>query len=105
MIKEQLENGVERRRVGLVSKGAPARQHSPILTEDGEEVAPCSGCSGCPHAPAVMFRLPARAFACAGSGCSFSAGKNRHFQASSFEQGELNFYSSCFRECSKPRRL
>ena len=29
---------MERRRIGLVSKGAPARQHSDILTEDGEKV-------------------------------------------------------------------
>ncbi len=38
VIKRQLEEGVERRRIGLVSKGAPARQHSDILTEDGEKV-------------------------------------------------------------------
>jgi hypothetical protein len=38
VIKRQLEEGVERRRVGLISQGAPARQHSDILTEDGQKV-------------------------------------------------------------------
>jgi aminomethyltransferase len=42
VIKRQLEEGVDRRRVGLVSKGAPARQHSDILTEDGEKVGEIS---------------------------------------------------------------
>lgn len=38
VIKRQLEEGVDRRRVGLISQGAPARQHSDILTEDGQKV-------------------------------------------------------------------
>ena len=33
-----MDEGVDSRRVGLLSKGAPARQHSKILNEDGEEV-------------------------------------------------------------------
>lgn len=44
VIKRQLEEGVERRRIGLISKGAPARQHSEILTEDGEQVGHHCGC-------------------------------------------------------------
>ena len=38
VIKKQVEDGVDRRRVGFVSKGAPARQHSEIQTADGEKV-------------------------------------------------------------------
>lgn len=38
MIKQQLKDGVPRRRVGFVSSGAPARQHSEILTADGKKV-------------------------------------------------------------------
>lgn len=38
VIKKQVEEGVDRRRVGFVSKGAPARQHSEIQTPDGEKV-------------------------------------------------------------------
>lgn len=51
---------MERRRVGLVSTGAPARQHSDILTEDGEKVTPsCGVCKLQPrqhaeHCPAVQ---------------------------------------------------
>lgn len=33
-----MDEGVDSRRVGLLSTGAPARQHSKIFTEDGEEV-------------------------------------------------------------------
>ena len=40
VIKKQMDEGVDSRRVGFVSTGAPARQHSKIFTEDGEEVAP-----------------------------------------------------------------
>jgi hypothetical protein len=39
VIKKQMEEGVDSRRVGFISSGAPARQHSKILTEDGEEVS------------------------------------------------------------------
>lgn len=38
IIKQQLADGTEYRRIGLVSKGPPARQHSAILNEDGEKV-------------------------------------------------------------------
>ncbi len=38
VIKQQLADGVSTRRVGLVSSGAPARQHSEILTPDGKVV-------------------------------------------------------------------
>ena len=38
VIKKQMDEGVDSRRVGFISTGAPARQHSKILTEDGEEV-------------------------------------------------------------------
>ena len=37
VIKKQLAEGVSTRRVGLVSTGAPARQHSDITTPDGEK--------------------------------------------------------------------
>jgi aminomethyltransferase len=42
VIKRQLEEGVDRRRVGLISTGAPARQHSDILTEDGQKIGEIS---------------------------------------------------------------
>jgi hypothetical protein len=43
VIKKQLADGVSIRRVGLVSTGAPARQHSEILTMEGKQVRPsCS---------------------------------------------------------------
>lgn len=38
VIKKQMEEGVSQRRVGFISKGAPARQHSEIQTPDGEKV-------------------------------------------------------------------
>ena len=38
VIKKEMDEGVDSRRVGLISTGAPARQHSKIFTEDGEEV-------------------------------------------------------------------
>ncbi len=38
VIKKQMADGVSKRRVGFVSKGAPARQHSEIQTPDGETV-------------------------------------------------------------------
>lgn len=38
MIKQQLADGVAQRRVGFVSSGAPARQHSEITTPDGKRV-------------------------------------------------------------------
>lgn len=38
VIKKQLAEGVRRRRVGFISKGAPARQHSTITTKDGTEI-------------------------------------------------------------------
>lgn len=41
IIKQQLADGTEYRRIGLVSKGPPARQHSPILSEDGDKVCCC----------------------------------------------------------------
>ena len=36
IIKKQLADGVSCRRVGFISSGAPARQHSEILTPDGK---------------------------------------------------------------------
>lgn len=42
VIKKQLADGVAIRRVGLVSSGAPARQHSEILTPDGTRVGEVS---------------------------------------------------------------
>lgn len=42
VIKKQLAEGVSTRRVGLVSTGAPARQHSDITTPDGEKACPTS---------------------------------------------------------------
>jgi aminomethyltransferase len=38
VIQKQLAEGVSVRRVGLISSGAPARQHSAILAEDGTKV-------------------------------------------------------------------
>lgn len=38
VIKRQLADGVSKRRVGFVSSGAPARQHSAITTPSGETV-------------------------------------------------------------------
>jgi len=38
VIKRQLAEGVSKRRVGFVSSGAPARQHSEIQTADGKVV-------------------------------------------------------------------
>jgi len=38
VIKQQLADGVSRRRVGFISAGAPARQHSEIRTPDGKVV-------------------------------------------------------------------
>jgi aminomethyltransferase len=38
VIKQQLADGVPMRRVGFVSAGAPARQHSEITTPEGEVV-------------------------------------------------------------------
>ena len=38
VIKKQMEEGVSKRRVGFISKGAPARQHSEIQTPDGQKV-------------------------------------------------------------------
>jgi len=38
VIKQQLADGVSQRRVGFVSSGAPARQHSEITTPDGKQV-------------------------------------------------------------------
>ena len=37
-IKQQLADGVRTRRVGFVSSGAPARQHSAVVTAEGERV-------------------------------------------------------------------
>lgn len=42
VIKRQMEEGVDKRRVGLVSSGAPARQHSDVLTPEGEKVGEVS---------------------------------------------------------------
>lgn len=38
MIKEQLANGVTKRRVGFVSTGAPAREHCDITLADGTKI-------------------------------------------------------------------
>jgi len=38
IIKQQIADGVSQRRVGLVSSGAPARQHSAIVAADGTKV-------------------------------------------------------------------
>lgn len=38
IIKKQMDEGVGERRVGFLSKGAPARQHSKIYNENDEEV-------------------------------------------------------------------
>ena len=38
VIKKQLADGVSKRRVGFVSTGAPARQHSQVVTPDGVPV-------------------------------------------------------------------
>ncbi len=38
MIKKQLADGVTTRRVGFISKGAPARAHSEVQTPEGETV-------------------------------------------------------------------
>jgi len=44
VIKKQMADGVSKRRVGFVSKGAPARQHSEIQTADGETVSSSDIC-------------------------------------------------------------
>lgn len=38
VIKQQLADGVPIRRVGFISSGAPARQHSDITTPDGQKI-------------------------------------------------------------------
>ncbi len=38
VIKRQLAEGVSKRRVGLISGGAPARQHSELLDASGKVV-------------------------------------------------------------------
>jgi aminomethyltransferase len=38
VIKKQLADGVTQRRVGFVCKGAPARQHSDVITPEGQKV-------------------------------------------------------------------
>jgi aminomethyltransferase len=38
VIKQQLADGVSKRRVGFISAGAPARQHSEIRTPEGQVV-------------------------------------------------------------------
>jgi aminomethyltransferase len=38
VIKQQLADGVPIRRVGFISAGAPARQHSDITTPDGTKI-------------------------------------------------------------------
>jgi hypothetical protein len=38
VIKQQLADGVPMRRVGFISSGAPARQHSDITTPDGTKI-------------------------------------------------------------------
>ena len=38
VIKKQLAEGVTRRRVGFISSGAPARQHSEIVTKEGKVI-------------------------------------------------------------------
>jgi aminomethyltransferase len=38
VIRKQLAEGVTKRRVGLLSSGAPARQHSHIITLEGQVV-------------------------------------------------------------------
>jgi len=38
VIKQQIADGVEKRRIGLISKGPPARQHSEIQNDEGETV-------------------------------------------------------------------
>ncbi|WPT17487.1 Aminomethyltransferase [Picochlorum sp. SENEW3] len=38
VIKKQLADGVKQRRVGFVCKGAPARQHSDVITPEGQKV-------------------------------------------------------------------
>ena len=38
IIKQQIADGVEKRRIGLISRGPPARQHSEIKNEAGEVV-------------------------------------------------------------------
>ena len=50
IIKKQLAEGVSTRRVGLVSSGAPARQHSEILDADGKQVPGAGRVHACMHA-------------------------------------------------------
>eukprot|EP01026_Neomeris_dumetosa_P039151 TRINITY_DN3206_c1_g1_i1.p1 TRINITY_DN3206_c1_g1~~TRINITY_DN3206_c1_g1_i1.p1 ORF type:complete len:403 (-),score=44.79 TRINITY_DN3206_c1_g1_i1:156-1364(-) len=38
VIKKQLNDGVDKRRVGFISTGAPARSHSDVLTADGTKI-------------------------------------------------------------------
>jgi aminomethyltransferase len=38
VVKQQLADGVPIRRVGFISAGAPARQHSDITTPEGEVI-------------------------------------------------------------------
>ena len=74
IIKKQLAEGVSTRRVGLISSGAPARQHSEILDADGKQVPGCSALHACPQAcitypgPAAPAR-PALLHVLAGIGC------------------------------------
>eukprot|EP00877_Chromochloris_zofingiensis_P001110 jgi/Chrzof1/109/Cz01g03240.t1 len=42
VIKQQLADGVSKRRVGFISSGAPARQHSEVVTADGQVVGEIS---------------------------------------------------------------
>ena len=55
-----MEEGVSRRRVGFISKGAPARQHSEIQTPEGETVRPTAlQCpAALPHCAALLPCIP-----------------------------------------------
>ena len=57
IIKKQLQDGVDIRRIGLkIPKGAPARQHAKIETMDGEEVGQASALQQlAPDLEASMF--------------------------------------------------
>ena len=55
VIKKQLQDGVDIRRVGLVAGGAPPRQHAEILTEAGDKVGSHEHVTPCRALIPAMF--------------------------------------------------
>ena len=66
IIKQQIADGVEKRRIGLISRGPPARQHSEIKNEAGEVVGEVTSSAFSPTLKknvAMGYRMSPRATA------------------------------------------